>query len=177
MKHQSDRAVLLNALHDQKKGHGRSLTPESAPNVALARTPGRMALLALVQDFQPLAPARIFSGDRISRKDPIYSSIALCIRALLPVTALNWKVMDMSMFSLLSAYMGGLRGDAKLAALAQSSYVSALGESHTHIQQVIKKYTRDPASTAPLHVLLLITVAFQAFEVGNHLKRYLISLY
>lgn len=177
MNRQSDRAVLLNALHNQKNGHSRGLAPQSAANVSLAHTPGRMTLLALVQDFQPLAPARIFSVDRISRKDPIYSSIALCIRALLPVAALNWKVLDMSMFSLLSAYMGGLRGDAKLAALAQSSYVSALGESHAHIQQVIKKYTRDPGSTAPLHVLLLITVAFQAFEVRNYIKTDLSNIY
>lgn len=159
--------MLLDALHDKKAARSDGLALHPPNHAVLVRTPGRMTLMALVEDFQPLAPTRIFSGDRLSSKNPIYSNIALCIRALLPAMALNWKVLDMSMFSLLSAYMGGLKGDKKLSALAQSSYISALGESRVHIQQAVKKYASGSRSPVSLQLLLLITVAFQAFEVCN----------
>lgn len=179
---QTDRAVLLDALQDKERHQqcklqtarqqhrGGILYGQRVPTDSLlVRAPARIALLALVDDFQPLAPAKIFSGDRVSLKEPVYSSMALCIRALLPLAPLHCKVLDMSMFSLFCAYMGGLRGDSKLAALAQSSYASALGESSLYVEQIMTatKGAARTRSASSLHLLLLITVALQAFEVSQ----------
>ena len=95
----------------------------------------------------------------------MYSSAALCIRALLPITSLKMKWLDLSIFSLLMTYMGGLRSDRRLVQLAQLSYTSALEESHPHIQQAIADCNSGARPKANLQLLLLLAIAFQTFEV------------
>lgn len=61
--------------------------------------------------------------------------------------------------------MGNLRNDEELAQLAQSSYTSALKKSRPHIQQVIENSQRSAKSKAKLEYILLLAIAFLAFEV------------
>ena len=129
--------------------------------------PGRLTYLTLIEDFKPVAWKGVFSGDRISRDQPIYSSVALCIRALLPLTTLKMKLLDLSIFSLFMTYMGGLRSDSRLVQLAQLSYTSALEESHPHIQNVITNSNSGAQPKSNLQLLLLLAIAFQTFEVRS----------
>lgn len=127
--------------------------------------PGRLTLLALIEDFKPGSQGGIFSGDRISRADPNYSSAALCIRALLPLTHLRIDSLALPIFSLLTTYMGNLKNDIKLAQLAQSSYTSALKKARPHIQQVIENGQRGAQQKANIELILLLAIAFLVFEV------------
>lgn len=127
--------------------------------------PGRLTFLALIEDFKPVSLGGIFSGDRILRDDPIYSSAALCIRALVPLTSLRIDSLNLPIFSLLTTYMGNLKNDIKLAQLAQSSYTSVLNESRSHIQKVIRNGQPGAQPKANIELILLLAIAFLAFEV------------
>lgn len=61
--------------------------------------------------------------------------------------------------------MGNLKNDIKLARLAQSSYTSALKESRPHIQKAIGNGQPGAQSKANLELILLLAIAFLAFEV------------
>jgi len=66
--------------------------------------------------------------------------------------------------------MGNLKNDIKLAQLAQSSYTSALKKARPHIQQVIENGQRGAQQTANIELILLLAIAFLAFEVRNRSK-------
>lgn len=138
---QTDRNALVCALQGRRKSKSTAAAFESSSSsddspsrrTALAATepslpsdiisfdfPGHLTFLALLEDFKPVSLGGIFSGDRISRDDPTYSSAALCIRALLPLTSLRMDSLNLCIFSLLTTYMGNLKNDRKLAQLAQS---------------------------------------------------------
>ncbi|KAI9040829.1 uncharacterized protein KD926_007637 [Aspergillus affinis] len=141
--------------------------PSPPSDIISVDIPWRLTFLALIEDFKPVSLGGIFSGDRISRDDPIYSSAALCIRALLPLTSLRIDSLNLSIFSLLTTYMGNLKIDTKLAQLAQSSYTSALKKSHPHIQKVIGNGQPGTHPKANLELILLLAIAFLAFEFVN----------
>lgn len=183
---QSDKQALVYALQDRRKPSSTAASFESSNGsdnspfrrITLAATkpsipshivsddsPGRSTFLALIEDFKPASRGGIFSGDRISRADPNFSSAALCIRALLPLTGLRIDSLDLPIFSLLTTYMGNLRNDTQLAQLAQSSYTSALKKARPHIQQVIENGQRGAQKTANVELILLLSIAFLAFEV------------
>jgi hypothetical protein len=61
--------------------------------------------------------------------------------------------------------MGNLKNDIKLAQLAQSSYTSALKSSRPHIQKVIGNGQPGAQPKANLELILLLAIAFLAFEV------------
>lgn len=185
---QSDKKALLYALQNRRKSKSTAVEFESSSSsddspsrrTTLVATkpsppsdiistdfPGRSTFLALIKDFKPAPMGGIFSGDRILRDDPIYSSAALCIRALLPLTSLRIDSLDLPIFSLLTTYMGNLKNDIKLARLAQSSYTSALNKSRPYIQQAIENGQRGAHPKANLELILLLAIAFLAFEVRN----------
>jgi hypothetical protein len=144
--------------------------PSPHPDIISVLLPGRLTYFTLIEDFKPLAWTGVFSGDRVSRNQPMYSSAAMCIRALLPLTSLKMKWLDLSILSLLMTYMGGLRNDNRLVQLAQSSYTSALEESHPHIQQAIADCNSGARPQASLQLLLLLAIAFQTFEVRSRVS-------
>jgi hypothetical protein len=61
--------------------------------------------------------------------------------------------------------MGSLRNDEELVQLAQSLYTSALQKSRPHIQQVIENSQHSAKLKAKLEYILLLAIAFLAFEV------------
>ncbi|KAB8229561.1 Zn(II)2Cys6 transcription factor domain-containing protein [Aspergillus alliaceus] len=185
---QTDKNALVYALQNRRKSKSTAADfegPSSSDDSQSRRTtlaatepslpsdiisidfPGRLTFLALIEDFKPVSPGGIFSGDRISRDDPIYSSAALCIRALLPLTSLRIGSLNLSIFSLLTTYMGNLKSDIKLAQLAQSSYTSALKKSRLHIQKVMGNSQPGAQPKANLELILLLAIAFLAFEFVN----------
>ncbi|EHK22959.1 uncharacterized protein TRIVIDRAFT_60223 [Trichoderma virens Gv29-8] len=88
---------------------------------------------ALLNEFKPRNKG-IFSGDRMKGTGPKhYSSVATCIRSLLPLSSLRIPTIDHSLLSLLSLYYGSLHGDVGLEKLAYSSYVVALALSGVHL--------------------------------------------
>ncbi|KAJ5885228.1 hypothetical protein N7495_009738 [Penicillium taxi] len=180
---QSDRKALVYALQhrsrsksaaaDFESSHSLDDSPSRRTTLAITEPsdiishefPGRLTFLALIEDFKPVPLGGIFRGDRISRDDPIYSSAALCIRALLPLTSLRIDSLNFTIFSLLTTYMGNLKNDTKLAKLAQSSYTSALEKSRPHIQKVIENGQPGAQQKINLELILLLAIAFVAFEV------------
>lgn len=183
---QTDKKALLYALQNRRKSKSTAADFESSSSLddspsrrtKLAATepsppsdiisidfPGRLMFLALIEDFKPVSQGGIFSGDRISRDDPIYSSAAVCIRALLPLTSLRIDSLNLPIFSLLTTYMGNLKNDTKLAQLAQSAYMSALKNSRPHFQKVIGNGQPCAQPKANLELILLLAIAFLAFEV------------
>ncbi|KAL3479214.1 hypothetical protein BJX99DRAFT_255743 [Aspergillus californicus] len=178
---QTDKKALVYALQNRSKSKSiadfesssssddspsRRTMPSLPSDIISIDLPGHLTFLALIEDFKPVSRGGIFSGDRISRDDPMYSSAALCIRALLPLTSLRIDSLNLSIFSLLASYMGNLKNDSKLAQLAQSSYTSALKESRPHIQKVIGN-SQPAAQKANLELILLLAIAFLAFEFVN----------
>ncbi|KAJ5533195.1 hypothetical protein N7494_009747 [Penicillium frequentans] len=185
---QSDKKALVYALQNRRKSSliaagvesssGSDDSPSRITTPAAAKPslpsdmnsiefPGRLTLLALIEDFKPGSQGGIFSGDRISRADPNYSSAALCIRALLPLTRLRNDSLALPIFSLLTTYMGNLKNDIKLAQLAQTSYTSALKKARPHIQQVIENGQRGAQQKANIELILLLAIAFLVFEFVN----------
>ncbi|KAH7316940.1 hypothetical protein B0I35DRAFT_451738 [Stachybotrys elegans] len=94
---------------------------------------------SLVREFAPKEQG-IFGSDRVQDTGlRHYSNIAICVRALLPLSFTGIPTLDQSLLGLLSLYYGSLHGDAGLKELAYSSYVFALGQysliscAHLHI--------------------------------------------
>lgn len=166
-------ATPKNHVHHPKvKSQHTVLTPKELPfttslihDVISIHPSGNATYIALVSDFQPLQPKGIFSGDRISRHNPIYSGIALCIRSLLPLAELNIRSLDLAIFSLLATYMGGLKQDDSLVQLSQRSYTLALRESQAHIQKILLQDGLTKLQEPVRRIFLLLAITFHAFEV------------
>ncbi|KAK4506676.1 hypothetical protein PRZ48_000409 [Zasmidium cellare] len=93
---------------------------------------------SLLDEFQPDKQpyGGIFSADRAPTAEARhYSSIAICIRELLPWGAQRTPILDASIFSLLTLYYGRLHGDAGLVGMSRSSYATALSQYHGHLDR------------------------------------------
>jgi hypothetical protein len=123
-----------------------------------------MAYHRIVQEFHPRDQDGIFSGDRICRYQPSFSSVALCIRSLLPFASLGIKVFDLTIFSVLALYFGKLNSNLDLIRIAISSYTSALAEFRQRIGKI--DYLSQSVSTTPgpIQSLLCLNMALQVFE-------------
>ncbi|KFY01721.1 hypothetical protein V490_00795 [Pseudogymnoascus sp. VKM F-3557] len=117
---------------------------------------------ALLNDFRPRDHG-IFSGDRIDvAGTKHYSNIATCVRALLPLSTLRIRTLDLSLLSLLSLYYGCLHGDAGLEELAYSSYTIALGQYSHLLTHFLSKDAK--VSPSAYQAFMYISISMHMFE-------------
>lgn len=155
----------------QLKADTTTVTVVSLPNGKSSHSLNNIAIhtfyVSLTDEFKPRLKVGIFSGDRNRLGGPIYSSMATGIRALLPYTSHGNKLLDLSIHTLLTRYLGAFREDDKLVNLARSSYTSALGEFHKHMCSMEHisqtKLQVDHISRA----LLCLCLALLLFEVSQ----------
>lgn len=146
--------VTVVSLGDVESGH-------SLNNIAI-----HTLYVSLADEFKPRLKIGIFSGDRNRLGGPIYSSMATGIRGLLPYASQSNKLLDLSIFTLLTRYLGAFREDDKLVTLARSSYTSVLGEFRRHmcsLEHILQAHLQvDHISRA----LLCLCLALLLFEVS-----------
>jgi hypothetical protein len=176
LQQQSHKEALLTALRNGRAVHEQSAQYSSTSEsnltfsqfqTSLSVTHNKVAYHRIVQEFHPRDQDGIFSGDRICRYRPAFSSVALCIRSLLPFASLGIKVFDLTIFSVLALYFGKLNSNLDLIRIAISSYTSALKEFRQHISRVDppSKSVFNTPGTSPS--LLCLTMALQVFETIN----------
>jgi hypothetical protein len=136
---------------------------------ALNATGSKLAFSSIFQEFLPKDEDGIFSGDRICRHQPRFSTVALCIRSLLPFASLRIKVFDLSIFSVLVLYFGKLKSNFDLVRIATSSYTSALNEFRQHIDQVYPAIKSEPERNGFNQSLLCLNMALQLFEIISNI--------
>ncbi|KAF2171178.1 hypothetical protein M409DRAFT_18295 [Zasmidium cellare ATCC 36951] len=123
---------------------------------------------SLLDEFQPNKGVYggIFSADRAPTAEARhYSSIAICIRELLPWGAQRTPVLDPSIFSLLTPYYGRLHGDAGLVEMGRSSYATALSQYHSRLDRF---FSRGKLEEQAQPRLIRASIALQYFE---HLEK------
>ncbi|KAJ9608704.1 hypothetical protein H2200_006475 [Cladophialophora chaetospira] len=121
-------ASQANALQRLIRETESSLMIANAP---LSAKPAEFFYSTVLDAFQPRREVGVFSGDRlpVTPADGNFSSVALCIRGLLPLAKpAERQVLDTALFSLLAIYLGRLIKDAKMTLLACSAYTSAVRE-------------------------------------------------
>ncbi|KAK5127600.1 hypothetical protein LTR85_006940 [Meristemomyces frigidus] len=124
---------------------------------------------ALLDEFKPKSTG-IFSGDRAAAADlQHYSSIATCIRSLLPVASLGIPIVDRAVFSLLTLYYGRLHGDASLVEFARSTYTVALGQYSRRLENA---FTKDATASNQVQyqIFMCTSIALQFFEHLNEVE-------
>lgn len=97
-----------------------------------------------------------------------YSSVALCIRSLLPLAFSAAPVLDAAIFSLLTVYLGRLTTDSRLVDLSQSAYTIAVGK-YRHKLADVPSDKKNGLGVETLQLFLLVSTAFQLFEVRSTL--------
>ena len=118
---------------------------------------------ALLEEFKPDRQVGIFSGDRVAvAESKHYSSMATCIRSLLPLASLRIAVLDRCIMSLLALYYGRLHGDARLVEFARSSYTVALSQFSRQLESFMAKTTWT--SMRSHQIFLCASMALQLFE-------------
>lgn len=134
-------------------------------NAILATQPYQLFYSTVLEAFQPREKTGIFSADRSNSPEwKMYSSVALCIRALLPLALAGRQLLDMSIFSLLTMYMGKLVADSKLIELARSAYTTAVGKFHHFIGSTFPLDLRA-LKLEHSQLCLSLSTALQVFEV------------
>lgn len=124
---------------------------------------------SLLDEFQPGKGlyGGIFSADRAPTLEAKhYSSIAICIRELLPWGAQRTPILDPSIFSLLTLYYGRLHGDAGLVRMSRSSYATALSQYYRHLD---KFFCGEAPDCQAQQRWICASVALQYFE---HLDKF-----
>jgi hypothetical protein len=171
---QSNKQALLAALRDRRASSRQALQSIDTPSLkirllqsqsSLAVTHSKLAYYSLVQEFHPRDQDGIFSGDRICRRKPAFSTVAVCIRSLLPFASFGSKVFDLSIFSVVALYFGKLKSNFDLIRLANSSYILALSEFRQHIDQVFLPPNGRSGRPGFKQSLLCINMALQLFEI------------
>jgi hypothetical protein len=174
LREQSHKEALSTALRDSRASPEKSSQSTDAQSLeisfsqfqkSLGVTHSKLAYHSIVQEFQPRDQDGIFSGDRICRYSPTFSSVALCIRSLLPFASLDIKVFDLSIFSTLALYFGKLKSNPELVRIAISSYTSALNVFRSHIGQVLLEPKSHFDKLGSKQSLLCVNMALQLFEM------------
>ena len=135
-------------------------------NTSFSAKPAEFFYATVLDAFQPRGEG-VFSGDRlpVTAAEGSYSSVALCIRGLLPFAKpAERRALDMALFSLLTMYMGRLAKDSKLTGIARSAYTSAIRE----FREVIgSSFSTGLAFARVEHcqLFLALSTALQLFEV------------
>ena len=128
--------------------------------------PGNSFYAALLHEFEPRGKFGIFGADRTDHPHALYSCFAICTRSLLPLASWsNRTVLDCSIFSLLTAYVGHMRKESKLVDLASGSYTRAIGQFRSQIASLTDE--SDLASRQSVYQkLTCLAMAFQLFEAS-----------
>jgi hypothetical protein len=176
LQEQSHKQALLSALRDRRVSLRQSSRSADTPSLhvslsqsqnSLTVTHNKLAYYSVVQEFYPKDRDGIFSGDRICRRKPMYSNMAMCIRSLLPFASLDIKVLDLSIFSIVALYLGKLKSNFDLVRIAISSYTLALAEFRQHIGRVLLTTMGDFDKPGSKQSLLCINMALQLFEITS----------
>nr|POF01184.1 hypothetical protein CFP56_21132 [Quercus suber] len=119
---------------------------------------------ALVHEFEPRhGSGGIFGADRINvAGSKHYSSVALCIRSLLPLALLDIPILDDSIFSLICIYYGKLHADFGLVELSLSIYTDTLRQFHAHLRNSTSDTDR---SAMAQQELMCASLALAFFEI------------
>lgn len=141
----------------------RPLTEQSF----LSLGPGPSFYLALLHEFQPRLKTGIFSGDRVENIGGSHSTLAICARGLLPFASSRGETMDNSIFSILAAYIGYMRGESGLVDLATAAYTQALGRFRVQIGQMVQISGPSQVQASAQSFWICLTMAFQLFEVSR----------
>lgn len=136
-------------------------------NAPLCSKPTEFFYSTVLDAFQPRDLSGVFSGDRlpIPPVERYYSSMAMCIRGLLPFAKCpEQHMLDQALFSLLTLYLGRLVKDVNMTELARSAYVSAIREFRLAIGSSFSADQADGRSRfSPF--FLAVSTALQLFEV------------
>lgn len=143
------------------QGFGLSSTSSRLLNTVPVRT----LYASITAEFTPRLKVGIFSGDRLYQREPMYSSVATCIRALLPHVSHHNDLLDLGLFSLLTRYVGAFRGDQRLVRLAMSSYTSVIGSLRQDLHRMEHLLHSKPHSGYASWVLLCLCLSLLLFEV------------
>lgn len=150
-------------------------------NAPLSAKPAEFFYSTVLDAFQPRGEIGVFSGDRLplTPADGVFSSVALCIRGLLPLAKpVERQAFDIALFSLLTMYMGRLVKDPKMTEMACSAYTSAVREFRLLIGS---RFSRELAAVRAEHCqsFLALSTALQLFEVSaaiaNETQAYLLK--
>lgn len=137
-------------------------------NSAFTAQPAQLFYSSLVAAFGPNSSQDgMFTGDRVNGTD--YSSIALCIRSLLPLAFSAGQLLDAAIFSLLTVYLGRLKADSRLLELSQSAYTGAVAR-YRHKLGDVSSDERSGLRLEALQLFLLVSTALQLFEVWSTLS-------
>jgi hypothetical protein len=137
-------------------------------NQPLTSKPAEFFYSTVLDTFQPREKTGVFSGDRVPSPvgDGNYSSLALCVRALLPyANPTARRLLDMALFSLLTLYLGRLTLDAKMTDMARSAYTSTIRDFRHAIGSTYDgELTQSQIERGQL--FLALSTVLQLFEVS-----------
>ena len=126
--------------------------------------------VALLNEFQPKSGG-IFSADRVELATSThYSSVATCIRGMLPLASLGSDTLDSSVCSLLALYYGLLHGNAELIRLARSVYTVALNKYSRRLGSAISRVQSGVSNS--YQAFMCASFALQLFEYLNDVELY-----
>ncbi|OQV04773.1 hypothetical protein CLAIMM_09605 isoform 2 [Cladophialophora immunda] len=159
-------STTLEALQRLVRSTQASLLSASA---SLTAKPVELFYSTVLDAFQPKHDTGVFSGDRVpsSATEGDCSSVAVCIRSLLPLAQQSERhIMDQSIFSLLTMYLSLLVKDPKLTEMARAAYTSAVGEFRLFIGSRFPAELAHP-QTSYCQLFLALSTALQLFEYVN----------
>ncbi|KIW90254.1 uncharacterized protein Z519_08898 [Cladophialophora bantiana CBS 173.52] len=159
-------ATPIDVLQSLIRSTQASLLRASA---SLTAKPVEYFYSTVLDAFQPKKHLGVFSGDRVPlpSTEGDYSSVAICIRSLLPLAQQSERhILDMSIFSLLTMYLSLLVKDPKLTEMARSAYTSAVREFRLFIGSRFPAELAYP-QTGYCQVFLALSTALQLFEYVN----------
>jgi hypothetical protein len=139
-------------------------------NRSLSAKPAEFFYSTVLEVFQPRERIGVFSGDRLPlpSADNNFSSVALCIRGLLPFAKpAERQVLDTALFSVLTMYMGRLAKDTGMTEMARSAYTTAIRD----FRHVIGSSFPPELATTQMEfcqLFLALSTALQLFEVWVH---------
>ena len=137
-------------------------------NSAFTTQPAQLFYSSLVTAFgSNTSQDGMFTGDRVNGTD--YSSIALCIRSLLPLAFSAGQLLDAAIFSLLTVYLGRLTADSSLVELSQSAYTGTVARYRHKLGDLSSDETSG-LRVETLQLSLLVSTALQLFEVWSTLS-------
>lgn len=122
--------------------------------------------VAVLDEFKEGKEVGIFSGDRVPLTSPreprIYSSIAVCIRALLKLSSPDRELSNIGLFALLVLYLGRLKGDKEMVELSRRAYGHTLSEVR---KSIAKLPQAAEASVGKWRLVACQVMTLQLYEV------------
>ncbi|OAP59634.1 hypothetical protein AYL99_06932 [Fonsecaea erecta] len=140
---------------------------------SLTALPEELFYSTLLDAFQPKDHTGLFSGDRIpsSPTEGDCSSVAVCIRSLLPLARRSERhILDKSIFCLLTMYLSLLVKDPRLTEMARAAYTSAVQEFRLFIGSRFAANLAHP-ETSYCQLFLALSTTLQLFEYVNDLGK------